>query len=244
MLIDWFTVVAEIVNFLVLVALLKHFLFGRLVAAIDARELRLATRLREAEEKNQKADERIESARLESEKQQREHDEIIAAARREAEQQRQDMLQKARESVRALETKWHEDLDREKSAFLDEIRDRATSEILAISRRALKDLACAELQQCAIDSFLTRLDKVGASAFGNEVVLRSASELSPETRHRIEEALQHHTVNGAHVTFETAPQMAWGLELRTNGHRIGWNPDSYIGSLEENLRQALEHMRT
>ena len=31
MLIDWFTVVAQIVNFLVLVALLKHFLYGRLV---------------------------------------------------------------------------------------------------------------------------------------------------------------------------------------------------------------------
>ena len=28
MLIDWFTVVAQIVNFLVLVALLKHFLWG------------------------------------------------------------------------------------------------------------------------------------------------------------------------------------------------------------------------
>ena len=60
MLIDWFTVIAEIVNFLVLVALLKHFLFGRLVAAIDAREERIAARLREAEQKNQDAKERVE----------------------------------------------------------------------------------------------------------------------------------------------------------------------------------------
>ena len=51
MLIDWFTVVAQIVNFLVLVALLKHFLYGRLVEAIDAREKRIAARLAEADEK-------------------------------------------------------------------------------------------------------------------------------------------------------------------------------------------------
>ena len=51
MLIDWFTVVAQIVNFLILVALLKHFLYGPLVRAIDAREERIAARLAEAERK-------------------------------------------------------------------------------------------------------------------------------------------------------------------------------------------------
>ena len=47
MLIDWFTVVAEIVNFLILVALLKRFLWGRLVQAIDEREKRISGRLAE-----------------------------------------------------------------------------------------------------------------------------------------------------------------------------------------------------
>jgi F-type H+-transporting ATPase subunit b len=50
MLIDWFTVAAQIVNFLVLVALLKHFLWGRLVRAIDEREKRIAGRLSAAED--------------------------------------------------------------------------------------------------------------------------------------------------------------------------------------------------
>ncbi len=44
MLIDWFTVVAQIINFLVLVALLKHFLWGRLVAS--HRQTRKARRRR------------------------------------------------------------------------------------------------------------------------------------------------------------------------------------------------------
>ena len=47
MLIDWFTVVAQIVNFLVLVALMKHFLYGRLLRAIDEREAGIAARLAE-----------------------------------------------------------------------------------------------------------------------------------------------------------------------------------------------------
>ena len=36
--IDWFVLFAQIVNFLVLVFLLKHFLYGRILDAMDARQ--------------------------------------------------------------------------------------------------------------------------------------------------------------------------------------------------------------
>jgi F-type H+-transporting ATPase subunit b len=51
MLIDWFTVVAQIINFLILVALLKHFLYGRIIKAMDQREERINSRLEEAKKK-------------------------------------------------------------------------------------------------------------------------------------------------------------------------------------------------
>ena len=50
MLIDWFTVVAQIVNFLVLVLLMKYFLYGRLIRTIDERQKRIVARFAEAEE--------------------------------------------------------------------------------------------------------------------------------------------------------------------------------------------------
>ena len=137
MLIDWFTVAAQIVNFVVLVALLKHFLFGRLVHAMDAREQRIAARIAEAEEKNRDAERRVSAAQDETARIREQHDQMIASARDEAERERKQMLQKARDSLQALEVKWHEDLEREKSAFLHEIRTRAANEILAIARRAL-----------------------------------------------------------------------------------------------------------
>ena len=45
MLIDWFTVAAQAVNFLILVWLLKRFLYKPVLAAIDEREKRIATQL-------------------------------------------------------------------------------------------------------------------------------------------------------------------------------------------------------
>ena len=141
MLIDWFTVVAQIVNFLVLVALLKHFLYGRLVDAIDAREKRIADQLAEAARKDQEVDRRLEQMRLNAAECERQREQMLAGARQDADRERDAMVQRARDAVRALETKWHEDLDHEKAAMVDEIRHRAAGEILAITRRVLTDLA-------------------------------------------------------------------------------------------------------
>ena len=49
MLIDWFTVGAQLLNFLILVALLKRFLYRPILDAIDAREQRIAGELAQAD---------------------------------------------------------------------------------------------------------------------------------------------------------------------------------------------------
>ncbi len=55
MLIDWFTVAAQVINFLVLVWLLKRFLYQPIIDAIDAREKRIAAELADADAKKAEA---------------------------------------------------------------------------------------------------------------------------------------------------------------------------------------------
>lgn len=241
MLIDWFTVVAQIINFLVLIALLKHFLYGPLVAAMDAREMRIAAGLADAAQKDQEAARRSEQMRLDAERLTYEREQMLADARQEADRQREAMLQKARDSVHAMEARWKEDLEHEKDATLDEIRRRAAAEILAIARRALADLACADLDECAIHAFLAKLQTLDPGSLGDDVVLLSAAEIPPVTQLEIEENLHRRFGNRVRLHVERTPNLAWGLELRSNGLRIGWNSENYMESLQENLRKALEH---
>ncbi len=49
MLIDWFTVGAQGLNFVILVWLMKRFLYGPILHAIDAREKRIADELADAD---------------------------------------------------------------------------------------------------------------------------------------------------------------------------------------------------
>ena len=50
--ISWFTIIAQIVNFIVLVWLLKRFLYKPILKAIDEREKKIATQIKDAEAKD------------------------------------------------------------------------------------------------------------------------------------------------------------------------------------------------
>jgi F-type H+-transporting ATPase subunit b len=58
MLIDWFTVVAQIINFLILVYLLKRFLYKPILNAIDEREKRIASQLEDAAKQKAEANQK------------------------------------------------------------------------------------------------------------------------------------------------------------------------------------------
>ena len=58
-LIDWTTLVTQIINFLVLVAFLRIFLYKRVVTAMDRRSAKIASHFEAAETKEKDADQRL-----------------------------------------------------------------------------------------------------------------------------------------------------------------------------------------
>jgi F-type H+-transporting ATPase subunit b len=87
-LINWFTIIAQIVNFLILVILLKYLLYDRIVSAMDERERKIRERLESAEKKQEEAENRKQE---------------LQAERRSLEDQRQGILAEARKEARTGE---------------------------------------------------------------------------------------------------------------------------------------------
>jgi F-type H+-transporting ATPase subunit b len=245
MLINWFTVAAQIVNFLVLVWLLKHFLYGRIIDAIRARETRITAQVAAAEEKETNAAQQLASYQGKVAEIEKQREEMLAQARLEAGKQQAEIMAEARARVQALETKWRDDLEQERRAFLMDLRNRAAAEILAIAQRTVADLACLDVQQCAVQTFLQKLrelDQKGWMSLGaGNLVLRSAFDLPEETRAEIQQTIEERREIAAQIQFERAPELGLGVELRGNGRRVGWNSESYLEALERDLKEALEH---
>ena len=110
MLIDWFTVGAQAINFLILVWLLKRFLYKPILHAIDAREKRIAAQLADAEAKKAEAEKERDAFEQKNEAFDRQRAALLKKATDEAKAERQRLLDEARRAADALGAKRQEAL--------------------------------------------------------------------------------------------------------------------------------------
>ncbi|HKL77756.1 MAG TPA: F0F1 ATP synthase subunit B [Gammaproteobacteria bacterium] len=244
MAIDWLTVGAQVVNFLVLVYLLQHFLYHPVIDAMDRREERIARRLADAEARENEAEEAARAYRdkqeaLEAERQQRLEDaEAEAAERRDA------LLADARQEVQSLREQWQADLEGEQAAFRRDMRQAVAQAVARISRRVLGELADAALEERMVARFLDRLTELdeeqrAALQAADTLTVRTAFPLNPERRDRLEQGVRERLAAEGAVTFETADALLCGIEVAGGGRKAGWSVDQYLAILDAALRQEI-----
>ncbi|MGA9097437.1 MAG: F0F1 ATP synthase subunit delta [Methanotrichaceae archaeon] len=255
-LIDYFTTIAQIINFLVLVFLLRHFLYRPVIKAMDEREQKIASRLKDAEEKRKVAEQDEASYRKMKQEMAVEHDAMIAKATEEVQAFRADLIKKAREDVDKTKEDWYEAFQRQKDAFLADVAAQAGREVYAVSRHALKDLADEELERRIIDAFLKRLENADAydkdrlrsfyeklKPKGDQrvtVTVKSTFQIPDEARNRFQEILQRQSGSNVKIQYEIDQNLISGIELRSNDMKISWSIASYLDDLENDLSRVLE----
>lgn len=249
-LINWWTLVAQVFNFLVLVLLLRHFLYGRVVRALDQREQKIASNFEAAEQKQQGATAQAEALQREKDQLDRQRESMLAEARQQADEHRQELTHKAREEVEAQAVRWREELQRGKDAFLQDMRDSAGRGVCAIARKALADLADVQLEAAMVAVLIRRLADLPAdgreeltdamAAEGQGLVVATAWELPEADRDTAAAAVREHIAADADVRFETDPKLTCGIELRAGGRAVSWTIESYIEGIRAELSDAID----
>lgn len=256
MIIDWYTIIFQIINFLVLVFLLRYFLYGPIIRMMDEREKRIVEREEKAADLKMKAEEEAQvysrkKAELEEEK-----EAMFEEARTAAEEEKHKLLQKARGEVDETRKRWEEAFTREKESFIGEVRNRIARQSCAVARRCLEDLADARLEELIWDLFQEKLAQLpekelaelekSLSSDDNKLVLRSAFD-PPENRLKsLKETLQDilsEPVDSTGFSTKTDPKLVCGLELDAGDYRIAWSVDNYLDDIEKHILEELEEKK-
>ena len=164
MLIDWFTVDAQAINFLILVWLMKHFLYKPILDAIDAREQRIATELADADAKKVEAKKERDDFQQKNEKFDQQHAALLKEASDAANAERQRLLNEARQAADALSAKRLEALRKDAHNLNQAISNRTKQEVFAITRKVLTDLATVSLEERMGEVFTRRLREMDSHA--------------------------------------------------------------------------------
>ncbi|MEE4356170.1 MAG: F0F1 ATP synthase subunit delta [Desulfococcaceae bacterium] len=254
MIIDWFTVGAQTLNFIILVWLIKRFLYKPILNAIDEREKLIATELSDADAKKTEAQKEIEEFRHKNEAFDRQRSELVSKVADEVQTERQRMLDEARNAAEALRLKRQEMLRNEAHDLHQDIRRRTQQEVFAIARKALADLAATDLEERLAEIFTRRLREMDSQEKERlaetlrtdsdpslaRALVRSAFELPAEQRAVIQNALNETFSADIRIRFETQPDMISGIELTANGQKVAWSISDYLSSLEKGIQELLK----
>lgn len=249
MLIDWFTVIAQALNFALLVWLMKRFLYKPILDAIAAREARIAAELADAADKQAEATREREDFAQKN----REIDEARASlldqATAEASAERARLLDEARAEADALSARREIALRNSARELRQSLRQRAQDEVFAIARQALSQLAAASLEERLTAVFVQRLQELDEPAraslrdaiarAGDRALVRSAFPLPEEERQRVSRAVNQAFAAEIALSFVEAPALINGLELSAEGLKVSWSIADYLDTLQAGVDELL-----
>ncbi|HLZ87643.1 MAG TPA: hypothetical protein VKQ52_10395 [Puia sp.] len=236
--IDWFTVVAQIVNFLVLVWLLQRFLYKPVLDAVKKREQKIAGQLADAAAALSSADgkkKEYEEKRLALEQG---SSALMETAKAEAGTEKDRLLAEARKVVETQRAGWLEALRQEREHAGREMVDKTRSAVLDIARHCLQDLADTGLQERMTAAFMRMIDglvdnqrQVLAAALRASpvVTVKSAFALREEDRTVLAEKIAAlRGAGGEGIGFEVDPALLCGIGLYMSGYKLEWAIGDYL----------------
>ena len=251
MLIDWFTVGAQLLNFLILVWLMKRFLYQPVLQAIAAREQKIAATLADAAAQQAQAQAQQAEFRQKNEALDAQRADLLRQARDAADAEAERLRSEARAEAEAVRAAQSKTLQSDARQLRADITRQVQEQVFDISRKVLAELASASLEQQACEVFLQRLQALEGQALATlgqalkaaseaePAVLRSAFELPAAQQAALRSALQQRFGQPVALVFEPAPELVSGIALSAQGQQLDWNVAEHLASLAAGLQQRL-----
>lgn len=249
MLVDWFIVLAQIINFLVLIALLHWLLYRPLLAVIRERQAAIRQEQAAIERMHQEAESERTAQRQAREALEVQRQGWLNAARGEVEVSKRQALEEMAEQLREQRASWLRELNEARGRLLGQIRTDLLLQVQRVARRALADLATRELEDQMLDRFMGQLaglqhvegDGLGSLSGRGQLELQTSFPLSDAQRARVLQALRALSpdLESADLLVRQNRDLICGVELRAPGAVASWNLDHYLRDFEQRLSTAV-----
>ena len=248
--INWFTVIAQIINFFVLVWLLRRFLYKPVLKAIDERENKIASELKDAKAKETEAKKEQAEFLKKNEKFDQQKKKLMDNVIAETNEEREKLLEEARNEAAVLRSKLEKSLNAMQENLEHDIVHKTQEEVFAITRKTLKDLASMSLEEQTVNIFINRLKeskneekKKLTKAFkagSNSILVQTAFNLPSKQQIEIKNAVNEILGTKTQFQFKAVPELIGGIELTSNGYKLAWSISEYLSSIQKSISETLK----
>lgn len=243
---DWFTFVAQIINFLILLWLLQRFLYEPVLQVMENREKEITNRLEEAHLTLLDAQEHLSEYEQKLDQIDKKERSMMEEARQGAEEYRKKLLTEARYEIEVMQERWRKTVEEEKEQFLTELEKRSFEKILEAVRKIIVELANQELEHHVLTSFIQKIETISAekielftSGSDHKLNIKTAFFLKKQDRTKVRAILKEVFGSDIECDFEEEPELGLGIEIRTSGWKMGWNLRAYLEELRNEVATVL-----
>lgn len=255
--INWSTLLLQIVNFLVMVAILTKFFFKPVVKILDERSKKVTSALEEAERREREAA----AMRAEYEDRLVKVQEKVIAMRQQAqdeiERTRRQMMAETQEELRALREKTAHELEEMRRQAMLRHRRELGELVVQLSGRLMREAGGEALQRASVERFIEQLAALPPEQYSHVLAdeevesvlvhLTSAGELEPETISEIEKLIVDMVHRPVEIKHAINPALIAGATVRfgdllADGSLAGQLKklcDRYLAEVEGEWRASL-----
>ncbi|WP_342804544.1 F0F1 ATP synthase subunit B [Alteromonas sp. M12] len=250
--IDWFTVIAQTVNFLILLWLLKRFLYHPIINGLNKRETEIAQILSAANDKNQQAEALQAEYQLKLSQIEKQRSEIIRQSNQEAKDERQKLLALAQQEAADILANRLQGIEQDMQSLQQEVVTKSMQEVYATCRKVLRDLADSDVQNLMFDKLLLQLTIMDSKQHAEidkainsnlHISIHSTFALSAAQKNALQQwFIKTYSKDNAEAIkfiYTLNPELICGIEVIFDGWKIPWSAHNYLNLLKESINHQI-----
>lgn len=244
--ISWFEIIAQMINFFILLFLLQKLLYKPVIQVMDDRQQRLRNNQKKSEENMKKANELIETynnnlAELEKEKGRQ-----LEMAKQQAQEKKEELLASYKEEAEQKRSDYIKEVEEEQQRFTHELGAVLGHNAVKIAGHILGSFSEEKLSEKVFDSFIKKVEEIDEDTLKEDmeskderIILISSEELSEQQKETLEKVLKAKVGTYKEIAYEIDEALVQGYELKLETVTVHTNVRKYLEEAEKNVQEII-----
>jgi len=248
--IDFFTFIAQIINLIILLFLLRKFLYIPVLKAVSERQSFIEQELKKAADAHKKAQYMEQMCRQKMVDIETERQQILLQTGNEAEETARQFSEKAKKEFETARKQWQDKLKAEQRAFALSLQNITAKNFRLFANNSLKQFAGTDLNELVIKKFKEKIISLPAkkkreiiAAYQSKKIVNifSAQKLPKEMQRNLEIFLreQLNLDSGSKLKFTVRRQLVCGISLQADEQVVSWNLENYLTDFNKNVNAQI-----
>jgi F-type H+-transporting ATPase subunit b len=245
--INWFEIIAQMINFFILLFLLQKLFYKPVIKAMNDRQQRLMDNQKKSEEKMKKAAELIETYNQNLAELEKEKDRQLEMAKQQAQEKKEALIAAYREEAEQKRSDYLKEVDEEQERFIHDLGAALGNNAVKIAEHILGSFSEEKLSEKVFDSFIKKVEDIDEDTLKEDIeskderiILISSEELSDEQKEILEKVLTKKLDTFKEISYEVEEELIQGYELKLETLTVHTNVRKYLEEAEKNIQQIIE----